>query len=87
MNATPAIDEDRLIPLPDGRFQVRFTDPSTQKRGDGVMSIQKDGSIEWRPNGTNGQWEIAERAGKLLVWTDSAYPTGHYVALLFKRGE
>ncbi len=44
----------------------------TLSRADGtVMSVQPDGVVEWRPAGTAGQYEKAQRFGNILVFSPS----------------
>jgi len=44
----------------------------TASRGDGlVLSIQPNGSHEWRPAGTAGPFELATVKGSLLVYAYS----------------
>lgn len=78
MTLEPTITRDRLIPQPDGSFTVRYT----QNVDEGVMSIQRDGSIGWRTPGTAGPWECGRIKGNRLEFRDSAYPFGAYSFLL-----
>lgn len=74
MPATICIPASDLIPQPDGRFTVR--------RNAGVLSVQQDGSIQTRPEGTNGPWETCRKSGNKLIFEDNGYPTGAYALLL-----
>jgi len=79
MTATTCVKADRLIAQPDGSFTVRKHDAI---KGDGVLSVQPDGTLDWRPAGTKGPWETCRRVGNKLVFTDSAYPLGGYALLV-----
>lgn len=77
LQATFCVTSDRLIPQPGGKtFTVRYHD---DKRGDGVMSVQPDGSIQWRAVGTAGPWETCRRVDNRLLFTDSGYPVGGFI--------
>ena len=56
------------IPQQDGLVTVERTFTAPEPQPDGtvkdscVLSVQEDGSIGWRPKGTNGPFELAQPA-------------------------
>ncbi len=74
MFATPCVRAYALIPKGGGQFSVGVAN--------GVLSVQKDGSLETRPAGTVGAWELCRKIGNKLIFEDTGYPTGAYALLL-----
>lgn len=81
VSSTPAIGRDRLNGVPNGQVTVTIfasdhlvTDLDTPPGGsrpciDGdVLSVQPDGSLRGRPNGTAGPWEVADKVGSALAY-------------------
>ena len=51
-----------------------------------VVSVQPDGSVETRPVGTIGPWEICKLVGPFLVYTPKTGETSFYFLPSTTRG-
>ena len=75
MTAGYCIDKADLVASDyPGRVTVR-----SHAAPDSRVSIQPDGTIAARPNGSEiGPWELAYLEGAKLVWKSASYPTGAF---------
>lgn len=74
MPATVCIRRYQLIDIGSAGYLV--------SKDNEVLSVQPDGSIQTRPQGSAGPWEVCRISSDKLVFEDSAYPTGAYALLL-----
>ena len=63
LTSVEAIHVHQLNPQLDGTFTVTFPVGSNT-----VLSIQENGTIETRPQGANGPFEVAQIVGTALVF-------------------
>jgi hypothetical protein len=75
LKAIEAIPQDKCVDAGDGYVLATIDDHPDVKRSDGspaqvgdVMSVQPDGTIQARPAGSRGAYELAKPSGNWLVY-------------------
>lgn len=73
--AIPAIPKDKCLDAGDGYVTATIDDDPDVKRDDGspaqvgdVLSVQPDGTLQARPTGARGAYELAKMSGAWLVY-------------------